>query len=176
MKKIGYLMVTVAFLAGSLIAVLDKTDIRWDWFIAIFIVGAIGLFFVHFAKRKLHRSTHVVTSNMLSIETSLDRIVENITKLNQEKTSLDTYDVRHKIDELFIEDLNTFVESRESISHAHGLNAYAEVMSDFSAGERYLNRVWSASADGYVDEINAYLEKAQIQFVETLNKIRHLKK
>ncbi|MHC4690191.1 MAG: hypothetical protein ACYS5F_11230 [Planctomycetota bacterium] len=110
------------------------------------------------------------------IEKSLDNIVQNITRLNEEKLSIDTYDMRHKIDELFIEDLNTFVEARQSIVHAHGLNTYAEVMSDFAAGERYLNRVWSASADGYIDEVNTYLEKAKIQFVETLYKIRNIKK
>jgi len=56
----------------------------------------------------------------------------------------------------------------------HGLQAYADVMSSFAAGERYLNRVWSASADGYIDEVNAYMEKAQAQFVESLAKIRDL--
>jgi len=49
------------------------------------------------------------------------------------------------------------------------------VMSMFAAGERYLNRVWSASADGYIDEVNTYLEKARGQFSESLNKIRQLK-
>jgi len=70
--------------------------------------------------------------------------------------------------------LNTFVEARESIAHTHSLNAYADVMSSFAAGERYLNRVWSASTDGYIDEVNAYLDKAQEQFVESLAKIRNL--
>jgi len=49
------------------------------------------------------------------------------------------------------------------------------VMSSFAAGERYLNRVWSASADGYIDEVNAYLDKAREQFVDSLDKIRQLK-
>jgi hypothetical protein len=48
-------------------------------------------------------------------------------------------------------------------------------MSSFAAGERYLNRVWSASADGYVDEVNIYLDKAQEQFAESLNRIEQLK-
>ncbi|MHC4132390.1 MAG: hypothetical protein ACYSSP_11165 [Planctomycetota bacterium] len=176
MKIVGYILVIAGFLAGSLISVLHKTDVQWSWFVAVFIAGVIGLVFVRLAERKLHHSIHRVTSNMRSIEKSLDNIVQNITRLNEEKLSIDTYDMRHKIDELFIEDLNTFVEARQSIVHAHGLNTYAEVMSDFAAGERYLNRVWSASADGYIDEVNTYLEKAKIQFVETLYKIRNIKK
>ncbi len=98
-----------------------------------------------------------------------------MTRLNEEKLSINTYDVRHRIDELFVEDLNTFVQTRQSIAHTYGLGAYADVMSCFAAGERYLNRVWSASADGYIDEVNAYLEKAQGQFAESLEKIQQLK-
>jgi hypothetical protein len=48
-------------------------------------------------------------------------------------------------------------------------------MSSFAAGERYLNRVWSASADGYIDEVSAYIDKAREQFVESLEKVRQLK-
>ena len=47
-------------------------------------------------------------------------------------------------------------------------------MTRFAAGERYLNRVWSASADGYIDEVNEYLEKAKDQFVDSLDLIRRL--
>ena len=67
--------------------------------------------------------------------------------------------VQHRIDELFPGDLNKFVEARETIPHVYRLQAYADVMSHFAAGERYLNRVWSASADGYVDEVRTYLEE-----------------
>jgi hypothetical protein len=40
------------------------------------------------------------------------------------------------------------------------------VMSAFAAGERYINRVWSASTDGYIDEVRSYLERATQQFGE----------
>jgi hypothetical protein len=63
------------------------------------------------------------------------------------------------------------VDARESIAHRHGLAVYGEIMSSFAAGERYLNRVWSASADGYIDEVNTYIEKAREQFAESLDKI-----
>jgi hypothetical protein len=83
--------------------------------------------------------------------------------------------MRQRIDELFAEDLATFVEARESLSHIHGLQVYADVMSHFASAERYLNRAWSASADGYLDEVTAYLDRAQVQFVDALNKVRHLR-
>ena len=76
---------------------------------------------------------------------------------------------------MFTDDLNTFIEARESIAHSHGLAAYAEVMNCFAAGERYLNRVWSASADGYVDEINDYLDRAREQFAAGLDRVLSLR-
>ena len=39
-------------------------------------------------------------------------------------------------------------------------------MSSFAAGERYINRVWSASADGYIEEAATYLKKAGAMFVD----------
>ncbi len=82
--------------------------------------------------------------------------------------------MRGRIDELFSNDLAIFVQARESISHLYGLQAYADIMSYFASGERYLNRIWSASADGYIDEVNIYLDKAQQQFADALAKVRRL--
>ena len=175
MKKLGYLMITLGFLAGALTAVVDKEQIRWDHFALALIVGVAGVVLVRASDKMESRHEGKLASNMQAVETSLDRIVKNVTGLNAEKASVNTYDVRHRIDELFADDLNTFVEARQSIAHTHSLNAYADVMTSFAAGERYLNRVWSASVDGYIDEVNAYLDKAQEQFVETDQKVRQLK-
>ncbi len=175
LKKLGYLMITLGFLAGSLTAVVDEEQIRWDHFALAFILGVAGVACVRISDRRENLHEGKLASNMQAVETSLDRIVKNMTGLNAEKASINTYDVRHRIDELFTDDLNTFVEARESIAHTHSLNDYADVMSSFAAGERYLNRVWSASTDGYIDEVNAYLDKAQAQFVDTHQKVRRLK-
>jgi hypothetical protein len=55
----------------------------------------------------------------------------------------------------------------QSMVHLFGLQTYADIMSSFAAGERYINRVWSASADGYDQEAVNYLDKAANQFAET---------
>lgn len=54
----------------------------------------------------------------------------------------------------------------------------AELMSSFATGERYINRVWSDSTDGYVDEVMMHVEKslyqfkhAKEEFEEALNKV-----
>ena len=45
-------------------------------------------------------------------------------------------------------------------------------MSSFAAGERYINRVWSASADGYDEEAETYLGKAAQQFVDAQQQLQ----
>jgi hypothetical protein len=47
-------------------------------------------------------------------------------------------------------------------------------MNYFATAERYLNRVWSASADGYIDEVNEYMERSEQQFEEALSALRGL--
>jgi len=174
MKGLGFALVAVGFLGGALASVVDEAVVHWAWFAAAVTVGGVGLAMARMSHREQIRSTDRIDSNMQAIEGSLRRIAENMVRLSSEKNSIDPYDVRHRIEELFTNDLNTFVEARESIAHSYGLAAYAEVMSCFAAGERYLNRVWSASADGYIDEINEYVDRAREQFSISLDKVRNL--
>lgn len=174
MKKAGYLMIVIGFIAGALLSVVDELEVQWGFFICALIVGAIGVVLVQSGKRQHTKSEEKLTSNIQNIQASLSRIAENMTQLNAAKDSIDTYDMRGRIDELFSDDLAIFVQARESISHLYGLQAYADIMSYFASGERYLNRIWSASADGYIDEVNIYLDKAQQQFADALVKVRRL--
>jgi len=51
----------------------------------------------------------------------------------------------------------------------YGLQSYADLMSAFACGERYVNRAWSASADGYIDEVRASLDTALAQLTKAKN-------
>lgn len=167
-------MIVIGFIAGALLSVVDELEVQWGFFVCVLIVGAIGVVLVQSGKRQHTKSEEKLTSNIQNIQASLSRIAENITQLNAAKDSINTYDMRGRIDELFSDDLAVFVQARESISHLYGLQAYADIMSYFASGERYLNRIWSASADGYIDEVNIYLDKAQQQFADALAKVRRL--
>jgi hypothetical protein len=171
MRKLGFLLVIVGFLAGALASVVNQTAVRWNWFIPAVTVGFLGVVLVRLGRRREVRATERLTSNMRAIQDSLRRIAQNMTQLNAEKQSIDPYEVRHRLEELFADDLTTFITARESIAYTYGLAAYAHVMSSFAAGERYLNRAWCASADGYVDEIHQYLGEAREQFASSLDKV-----
>jgi len=168
-------MIAIGFLGGALAAIVAQEKVEWNYFVCALGVGAAGVALVHIGERRKSRAGGKLASNIQIVEASLSHIVQNLTQLNAKRQSIHPYDMRYRIDELFSNDLASFVQARESIAQVHGLSAYADVMSYFAAGERYLNRVWSASADGYIDEINAYLDKAQAQFVASLQKIRQLK-
>jgi hypothetical protein len=83
-------------------------------------------------------------------------------------------DVHDRIDELFPKDLTAFVDARQSIVHRYGLPAYAAIMNEFAAGERYLNRVWSASVDSYIDEVQLYIPRVLEQFEKTSELLKSL--
>jgi hypothetical protein len=153
----------------------DKSAVKWLWYIPALALGAAGVVVIRTDEARRSKTEHHVAARIETIEGSIGRIVANINKLDSEKHSINTYNMRHRIDELFVNDLEMFVDARESIGHRYGLAAYGDVMSSFAAGERYLNRVWSASADGYIDEVNTYIEKAREQFADCLTKINQLK-
>jgi hypothetical protein len=174
MRRFGFLLVTIGFLGGALASVLSEDAVHWEPFAVVVAVGFAGVVLVRTSQRREKRAVERLSSNMQAIEESLRRVVENVTRLNEARHNIDPYDIRHRIDELFVDDLNTFIGARESIAHSYGLRAYGDVMNCFAAGERYLSRVWCASADGYVDEINEYLDRAKEQFAAGLDKVLNL--
>lgn len=174
MKLFGFLLVTVGFIGAALAAVLSETLVHWAWYVPALALGVAGVVVIRTHEARHRTTAHRVAANIEAVQSSLERIASNVKELNQHKHSIDTYEMRHRVDELFMDDLERFVDARESIADRHGLTAYGDIMSSFAAGERYLNRVWSASADGYIDEVNEYLEKAETQFAESLNLVRQL--
>jgi len=164
MKALALLLIIGAFLAGAFLSVLDPRTVNWALMTPVLMVGTIGLWLHRKASHGESRAEHLLTGNIGTLGTSLDNIVRNLEALHARKSDLPTYEARFEIDRLFREDLNNFAEARESMQHVFGMQNYADVMSNFAAGERYINRVWSASTDGYVDEVNAYIDRALEQF------------
>lgn len=176
MKKSGFLLITVAFLGGSLVSVIHATEVKWSYFGIAFALGVLGVILARLGSHRMSRDKDKLSSNIQDIVDSLERIVKNTTQLNADKLTIFTYDMRHRIDELVAADIIIFADARESLKALYGLGTFAEVMGHFATGERYLNRVWSASADGYIDEVNAYIEKSQSQFRQALDIIRKVRR
>lgn len=168
MKTTAYLIVLFSFLGGAFLASLDPDTVDWVVFVPVLLVGVAGAVMVKRAESAAAKNSDTLAINRRELELSLVNILKNLEELEGRKDKVPTYDMRFEIDKLFREDLTRFADARDSMKHIFGLQAYADIMSSFAAGERYINRVWSASTDGYVDEVLMYVEKS-------LNQFRHAK-
>ena len=174
MKKLGYLFVFVGFVAASLVSVTDALQVNWVHFSVFLIICIIGIFLIRSSDKKETMHEETLSRNMEMIEESLVRIVDDVKLIRSEIDPNKPQDVHQRIDEKLPDHLETFVESRKTIGHVHGLQAYGHVMNYFATAERYLNRVWSASSDGYIDEVIEYMERSEQQFEEALAALREL--
>ena len=175
MKRLGFMLITLGFLAAAYATVLHETEVEWGLFVPMALVAALGVALARISARRHAFHADTVAANIGDIDASLASIADTVAMLNRERGNIHTYDMRHKIDDLLTDDLNTFVDARETIATKYGLHEYADIMGHFAAGERYINRVWSASADGYIDEVHAYLAKAEEQFGDTLARFQRLR-
>ena len=166
MKNLALILVIASFLAGAFLSSLDPRTVNWSYMVPALLVGLTGLW-LH--RRAAHGEVHAgerLAGSIQLLSSSLANIRRNLDAVCARGDELPVYEARFEIDRLFREDLNRFAEARESMIHVFGMQNYADVMSNFAAGERYINRVWSASTDGYVDEVRMYLQRAREQFIE----------
>ena len=165
MKNIAYLLLVGGFLFGAYATALDVGNVDWALFGIAAIAAIAGVIIAKRATRAHATSGTVLETNRKELNESIGNIVRDIGEMNS-GTALKGEDLRGWIDETLRPDLRRFVEARQSMVHLFGLQAYADIMSEFAAGERYINRVWTSSADGYDVEAATYLVKAAEQFAD----------
>mgnify|MGYP001812168029 FL=1 len=165
MKGMGYFLLAAGFLGGAFATSLDVQEVNWTIFAISAAAAVVGLIVFKRQASAIARSDTVLDVNRGELRESIQNIVRDLEAMTngapQEGASL-----REKIDLTLRTDLRRFADARESMVHLFGLQTYADIMSNFAAGERYINRVWSSSADGYDEEAAAYLKKAASQFAE----------
>jgi hypothetical protein len=175
MRYFGYLLITVGFLWGAYLTVEQPEGVNTARYLLALAIGIAGVITARTAARAEARDVTRLQTNIATIESSLAAIAIDAERLDEQKETINVYDLRHVIDETFPPHLAAFVEARESIAHSYGLKAYAEVMNRFATGERYLNRVWSASTDGYQPEAYDYISRSRVQFDDALNTFRAIR-
>ncbi len=163
MNGTGFLLLIGGFLVAAFATALDADTVNWTLFIPAALIGCFGVFLIKRQSAGAARSAEVLAANRSELHESLDNIVRELEAMSA-AIDLPVEDLRLEIDRRLRDDLRRFAAARESIVHIFGLQSYADVMSDFAAGERYVNRVWSASADGYGEEARRYLQRAAGRF------------
>ncbi|MEM9408625.1 MAG: hypothetical protein AAGA81_21515 [Acidobacteriota bacterium] len=165
MRNAAYALIALSFLAASYVAVLDTREVEWPLLVGVLIPGIVGLVLVRVARAREAGNVEKRTASLQKLETSLQEIVRLVEALWEERGEVDAYAFKDRIDGELVGPIGDFVEAREAMIDAFGLQAYADVMSDFASAERYLNRAWSASTDGYIDEVTRSLGRSREQFL-----------
>lgn len=176
MKKLGLLLIGVGFIGGALFAVLSRTSVVWSGFVPCLVVGFIGVVLVQVALRRETRNVGRIEADVQTLDERLRRIVEDVNTLDRDKATLDVYDLPARIEERLPNEILAFADARKTMSAVWGAAVYADVMSHFAAGERYLNRVWSTAADGYIDEAHASLSRSRDEFSQALHHFENAKR
>lgn len=171
MKIIGYLLLIVGFLAAAYSTALDTQITDWNLYVPAAIAAIVGVLTVKRLDRGEARSEHVLTANRAELRESLSNIIRDLEQIKSETGALSALQLRDTIDDKLRNDLRRFADARESLVHLYGLQTYADIMSDFAAGERYVNRVWSAAADDYDAEAWTYVGKALDRFREATGRL-----
>ncbi|MDJ0940798.1 MAG: hypothetical protein QNJ00_13640 [Woeseiaceae bacterium] len=169
MKGMGFILLIAGFLAATFVASLDVQAVDWPAFAIGAALAVAGVLTIKRAESGHARSATVLENNKGELRESIDNVVRDTEALRDD--ALTGTALRDAIDNRLRNDLRRFADARESMVHLYGLQVYADIMSSFAAGERYINRVWSASADGYDAEAATYLAKAATQFADARSQL-----
>ena len=164
MKGAGFILLIGGFLVGAYSTALDIRVTNWSLFIPAAVVALVGLLILKRQSRGEAKSTEVLTANKAELNASIANIVAELDAIISSREDISTDQIRQEIDRRLRDDLRRFAEARESMVHLFGVQTYADIMSEFAAGERNINRVWSASTDGYRGEADRYLDRAMSRF------------
>jgi hypothetical protein len=156
MKGLGYLLLCAGFIGAAYSTALDVESVNWQLFVLAAVTAVIGVVLFKQQEKARAQSDAVLATNRTELLESIDNLVRDLHDISA-NGELHGNALRRP-------DLIRFVDARESMVHLFGLQTYADIMSHFAAGERYVNRVWSSSADGYDEEAATYLKKAATQF------------
>jgi len=155
------------FLSGSLATVFkleiadDKwSTINWTWYGVSFAVGVFGIVLLRMGKVSAAGQSEKSQSQLKQIKANLADLIINVEAFNKQISKMQPAEMIAYIDDELADDLREFADGRDSITTEHGLDVFAEVMTQFAAGERAINRAWCAAADGYVDEAATCVDRS----------------
>ncbi|MDG2186484.1 MAG: hypothetical protein P8K79_12460 [Mariniblastus sp.] len=165
MNVLGQILLWGGFLSGSLATVLNLekkiawSTIPWGWYIGSVIICIIGIVLLRIGKKSAAESSHESTASLAEIRASVVNLINHTEQLRGQMDEMAPSEMVAFIDDVLAPDFYTFAEGRNAITAEMGLQKFADVMTHFSAGERAINRAWSAAADGYVDEATTCVKR-----------------
>ncbi len=96
----------------------------------------------------------------------LSQLIPTLKDLESRIDSMDPAEIESAIDEVTSGYVTPFVEGRQTLIDQLGLKSGADLLVTSAAGERMLNRTWSAAADGHLIEARSSFREATQAFDE----------
>jgi hypothetical protein len=163
----GHVLLWVGFLDGALVTVRSTevpgdpwATIAWFEYAVALAVAVAGVIILRTTKRSARAGAEKQAGNVAEMKAVLMRLRKRLEFWQTDAGKMPVHDVHRAIDEHLTDDFALFADLRESLIDAFGLSGFAAVMTEFALAERTVNRIWSASADGYIDEVAACLPRA----------------
>ena len=139
--------------------------IPWLWYSIAAAVCFAGVVLLHSSRRTATQKSDKSAANLDEITQALERAIVSVANLSKVSSGIAPSKIAQRIDDEIADDLRIFADGRDSMTTEYGLDVFADVMSPFAAGERAINRAWSASADGYIDEATDCLQRGHQMLV-----------
>ncbi len=171
MKTAGYILFIIGML-GSMVSAASPRPLGPVFFIAAGLCG-IGALMVRYGGGV--KTGPGLSGNEVTVDSVGDTVREVCRFVEGLNSSIgagdcDGADIREGIEK--IQRLcAVFVGYRERLAVLAGIADSSDIISLFSAGERYVNRSWSALIDGYLSETASSLIVAEEKFLITMRRI-----
>lgn len=163
-RQLGHVLLWVGVIGGSFVAVRDPVAVQWPLYGVMAAVALGGVVLLRKTAAAATGTADQVAQRVGQLHQALVRADDELRALHEELTEqgdgADPYAVRDRLDARLAESLAAFADEREAMIPSYGLSVYGEVMTRFAAAERLVNRTWSASADGYIDEVRTCVAQA----------------
>lgn len=170
MRQLGLILLMLGFFGAAFVSVreLDQdqagrsrrwTSIAWPGYATFLAVGIAGVVLLRTSARRVAAQSTKAQSDLRTLSQSLSIVEQRLKALLGQREQVNVYDVAGRLESEVNDELARFADARETMIPLFGLQAYADLMSDFAGAERSINRAWCASSDGYIDEVWACVER-----------------
>ena len=134
--------------------------VNWLWYGLSMVCGIAGVVLLRKTSRSAEMESERVAEEYSIVTEKLAELRQRIGDLKMHIEKFSPQDVVEYIDDTCAEPFSEFADARNALVQRFGLHAFAEVMTQFASSERFLNRTWSAAADGYMNEAKDSVERS----------------
>lgn len=134
--------------------------VNWLWYGLSMAFGIVGVVLLRKTSKSAETESTRVAGEYSIVSSKLAELNQRIGELRTNLDDLAPQDVVEFIDQTCSEPFADFADARNALVQRFGLHPFAEIMTQFASSERFLNRAWSAAADGYMNEVRDSVERS----------------